>query len=140
MKKTFKIGSLIVIILVSIVAYYGYYEYTRKPADLSSVASAAQITADSLVQLFVQDEEQANSLYLGKAIDISGVISTMNQTDTTVNILFGQPDDMHRVSCLIDAKYVGKLKRYKPGDSIVLRGMCTGFLIDVELNRCVVIR
>jgi hypothetical protein len=49
---------------------YGYREYTRKPADLSDVTSQANISADSLVLIFQNDEPKTNLLYFGKPIEL----------------------------------------------------------------------
>ena len=97
--------------------------------------------AASLVSLYEKDEQKANKLYLGKPIDVTGTISEItNQHDTLVNVMLGNPEAMHRVSCLLNAKHTDAIKPFKAGDKITVRGICTGYLMDVELNRCVVIR
>ena len=120
---------------------YAYHEYNRKPADLSDVAAQFKITADSLVKLFETNEQKANLLYLGKPIDIKGLIAEIhNQQDTILNLTLGKEKNLHRVSCLIDVNHTNDFKNYKVGDNVMLRGICNGFLMDVELNRCVVVK
>ena len=139
MKITKKYGWLIVLVILGVAAY-AYREYTRKPADLDTVQAEASVDAAALVQLYEKDEQQANTLYLGKAIDVTGVVSEINnQKDTSVNIMLGNKDDMHRVSCLLNINQVDKVKNIQSGQKISLRGICTGYLLDVELNRCVII-
>ena len=129
------------LLLIAAVFAYAYHEYTRKPADLSGVRSEASVQATALVDLYEKDEEQANKLYLGKAIDVTGVITAIdNQKDTSVNVLLAGNDEMHRVSCLLNPNQLEKIKKAKSGDAISLRGICTGYLMDVELNRCVIIK
>lgn len=121
--------------------FYAYKEYNRKPADLLSVKPIANIDATNLLTIYASDEQKANALYLGKPIDVTGVISEIqNQQDTLVNVMLGKADDMHRVSCLLDQQNLKQIRKYKQGNTITLRGICTGYLMDVELNRCVVIR
>lgn len=132
---------VIVALIILAGIFYAYKEYFRKPADLLSVNSQASIDANTLITLYEKDEQKANNLFLGKPIDVKGIISEIhNQQDTIMNVMLGKIDEMHRVSCLVNINYVKEMKRYKPGDSITLRGICTGYLIDVELNRCVVVR
>ena len=138
-----KSGYFLFIVLLLIVAggYYAYHEYTRKPADLASVDAMEKADAASLVSLYETDEQKANKRYLGKPIDVTGTIAEItNQHDTLVNVMLGNPEGLHRVSCLLNVKHTDALKQFKTGDKITIRGICTGYLMDVELNRCVVIR
>lgn len=128
------------LVIVIAAGWYAYSEYNRKPADLSSVYAGAHTNADSLVAMYKKDEQKANELYLGKAIDVTGFIAEIiNQQETMVNILLSTSDDMHRVSCMMNVKRAGGIKQYNQGDKITIRGICTGYLLDVELNRCVVV-
>ncbi len=141
MKLKRKYIWLVVFILIIIAGAIAYHEYNRKPADLSDVKSQSNISADSLVMVFETDEQKANSLYLGKPIDITGLIAEINnQQDTLVNVTLGKKNDMHKVSCLINVNHINEIKSYKVGDKIMLRGICNGYLMDVELNRCVVVK
>lgn len=140
MKAIRKYGWLILLVIAGVFVY-AYREYTRKPADLNDVKAEAIVQAATLVELYEKDEAQANKLYLGKAIDVTGTISDItNQKDTAVNVLLGGKYDMHRVSCLFGVSQLEKIKGAKAGESISLRGICTGYLMDVELNRCVIIK
>jgi len=141
MKYKKKYGWLILLAIVIIAGLYAYREYNRKPADLSTVDSQIKISADGLVIKFEKDEQKANLLYLGKPIEVTGLIAEINnQQDTLVTIALGKKEDMHKVSCLLDANHTNEIKRYKVGDNIMLRGICNGYLLDVELNRCVIIK
>ena len=120
---------------------YAYREYYRKPADLSDVQPQSKIGADSLVLSFENNETSANKLYLGKPIEIRGIIAEIkSQKYTVVNVMLGKKDDMHRVNCLIDVNHIIDVKSYNIGDKITIRGICNGYLMDVELNRCVIVK
>jgi hypothetical protein len=137
-KKSYVLVALVVLLLGGL---YAYREYHRKPADLSSMNPVAGMDAVKLAGLYEADESKANALYLGKAIDVTGTIADIqNQQDTLVNILLGDKNAMHRVSCLMNTAYTAEVKKYKPGDAVTIRGICTGYLMDVELNRCVIIK
>jgi hypothetical protein len=43
---------------------------------------------------------------------------------------------MSGVNCRFDASINEKLRRVKTGDTINVKGKCTGFLIDVNLTNC----
>jgi hypothetical protein len=138
--KRKKILLLIALVILLSGGWYAYREYHRKPADLTSLKPVDKMDALKLAALYETDESKANTLYLGKAIDVSGTITDIqNQQDTMINILLGDSDAMHKVSCMMNMNYAAELKNYKPGDAVTIRGICTGYLMDVELNRCVII-
>lgn len=129
------------ILVAAAACWYIYSEYNRKPADLSSVKAHASVIDSVLVAMYMHDEHAANRMYLGKPVDVTGTVSEINnQSDTVVNVMLGNPDELHRVSCLMDANHINKLKKYNQGNKITIRGICTGFLMDVELNRCVIVK
>jgi tRNA_anti-like len=136
-----KKNILVIAILIVIGAgIYFYKEYNRKPADISNVVPAASLTAVALVDSYESDEPNANKLYLGKTIQVTGAIAEINnQQDTLVNVLIGDSNSMHKVSCLLDNHYLASVKNYSVRQQITIRGVCTGYLMDVEMNRCVII-
>lgn len=141
MKSKIKYLLVATVFIALIVCWYAYSEYNRKPADLSSVDASVTTDAHSLVAMYEKDEQKANGLYLGKAVDVTGSIAEVNnQLDTMVNFILSATDEMHRVSCLMNVNRIDDLKQYRAGDKITVRGICTGYLMDVELNRCVVVK
>jgi len=127
------------IVIIAAAAAYGYKEYHRKPADLSNENAVAKLSAANLINEFDENESGANKKYLGKVIEVTGPITAIeNQLDTLINISLGAGDDLHKVSCQIDPRHLAEAKKYDSGSVITLKGSCTGFLMDVELSRCVI--
>lgn len=124
-----------VLLLVTVAAVIAYKEYNRKPTDLATLSPDVKIGADSLLAAYAENEEAANRKYLGKVIEVTGIVS---DGSTKKNILLGLIPDS-KVSCLLDSTNALKSHTVKAGDTLRLRGVCTGFLLDVELNRCVVL-
>jgi hypothetical protein len=138
--STFKKYALVAItIIIAIAAIYGYKEFNRKPADVSSLKTQVVITADSIIAAYERDEVKANEKFLGKTILINGVVSEMNnEHDTLLNVIIGN-NGLHNVSCLLDNIQLENYKKYSVGRPVFIKGICTGFLADVELNRCVIV-
>lgn len=119
---------------------YFYKEYNRKPANISNVEPDASVSASALVEIYESDEAKANHQFLGKTLQVTGAIAEINnQQDTLVNVLIGESNSMHKVSCLLDNRYTALVRNYRVGQQIIIRGVCTGYLMDVEMNRCVMI-
>jgi hypothetical protein len=140
MTATKRYIAISIILLASIAAVYAYKEFNGKPADIATVTAQEAVTVANLISAYETDEVAANTKYLGKIIFVNGNIAEVNnQQDTLINVLLGNTDDMHKVSCLLDKKQKETIKKYNIGDSIAIKGICTGFLADVELNRCVIV-
>jgi phospholipid N-methyltransferase len=132
---------IVVLIMTAAAAGYGYKEYNRKPADVAGITPAAKLSADEMVNQYDSDEAKANKLYLGKTIQVTGVITQIiNQQDTLANVMVGDTSSMHKVSCLLEPAYISTIKQYNAGQQITIKGVCTGYLMDVELNRCVIVK
>jgi tRNA_anti-like len=124
----------------SVVAIYGYKEYNRKPADVSNMQPQVITSVDSIVAAYVGGEDVANKKYLGKTIQVSGIIAEVNnQQDTLLNVVLGNTESINNVSCLLDKNQLTNLKYCTVGKPISIKGICTGFLVDVELNRCIIV-
>jgi len=133
----------IAVITVSIglvVAAYFYKEYQRMPADITGAQPVVKLTVAAIVDQYEQDESKANQQYLGKTIQVAGPITEIiNQQDTLINVIMGDVNSLHKVSCLLDIRHSNTLKKYTNGQPITIKGICTGFLVDVELNRSVIV-
>lgn len=129
------------IILLLAVGIYAYREYNRKPADLSGLAATERVSASELAALYSTDEESADKKYLGKVVEVSGLVMMMeNEHDTALTIFLGDSMQTGRISCLMDKNYIKKMKKIMTGYPIKIKGICTGYLMDVELNRCVIVK
>lgn len=139
--KRYRFLLLSILLVVVAVGIYAYREYHRKPEALTEVGADAALTADSLLAAYSTNEDAANKKFLGKILDVSGVIASMtNEQDTVINILLGPEDGMSHVSCSVSATESSKLKSLAVGKAATIRGVCTGYLMDVELNRCVIVK
>jgi hypothetical protein len=119
-------------------AIYGYKEFNRKPADITNIKPQVIVSVDSIIAAYENDEAKANAQFLGKTILVNGIVAEMNnQHDTLLNVILGN-DGLHNVSCLLNSEQLENFKKYSVGKPLSIKGICTGFLADVELNRCVI--
>lgn len=130
-------GLLVVLVCVGI---YAYKEFNRKPADLNSKSADVNCTATELIALYSNNEDSANKKFGGKIIEVTGNIIAIENTQAGFNIFLGDSLYMSRVSCLLDTVHAADVKKHVAGDLLKVRGICTGYLMDIELNRCVVVQ
>ena len=117
--------------VATIIAYYLY----NKPHRSAATATAVTITAKSLAEAYEKDETLANKKYLGNVLQVSGTVSevSLNQQKKPVVVLAGSA--ISGVQCSLEEPEPG----VKKGDSVIIRGFCTGLLTDVILDRCITV-
>jgi len=132
-KKTIRVAGLLCIFCISAVAVIIYRMY-NKPHRSAANETAVELTAMRLAADYEKDEAGANKKYLGNAVQVSGTVSevTFNQQNKPVIFLMGA--DMSGVQCTLQ----DNARDIKKGDSVTIKGFCTGYLTDVIMDRCVV--
>ena len=136
-KKNIPVFASIILLLIT--AFF-LKEYYRKPADVMGMQLSVKTTVADIVDLYENDEAKANKLFLDKTIQVKGAVTEIvNQQDTLINVFVGDTNSLHKVSCLLDKRHFNSIKKYTEGQQITIKGICTGFLMDVELNRCVIV-
>lgn len=112
----------------------------NKPHEkMQSSKAEASLNAADLFKIFNNNEEAANSSYLGKTIAVSGRIKEVsNAPGSPVKITLDTGEDFG-VVCELDALSKHPKTDFVPGENISLKGKCDGLNFDVQLSRCVVI-
>lgn len=128
----------IALVIIS-AAIYAWKEYNRKPENLMYATADAIVKAEALAAAFEADEAVANEKYLGKIIEVDGIIINVNATQSPVHIIIGNENNMHNVGISL-AGSANNTNELKNGTPVTVRGECTGFLMDVELNNAVIIK
>ena len=130
---------IIAIALIAAVAfsvYYYIFVYSSNNHRQVQSETGIVITADSLVAKYQADEKLANSLYLNKAVVVTGILLSIdkNQEGKTTLVL-GRSDSFSNVSVtMISTAPITQ----KVGESITIKGLCTGALSDVVITDGVV--
>ena len=129
------------LLLVLAVAGYGWYVFNKKPADVRRQKADMEINAKDLLQLFQQNETAADARYVDKVIIVSGIVQSM-QTDaqgkTTISLDTGDP--MAAVTCSFYNEETAAVKQINKGSRVHVKGICTGMLSDVILNKCSLVK
>lgn len=127
---------LLVMLLGASTAVYFYY---KKPADIRHSAAHYETTASALLAAFTANEATANAKYLDKVVTVEGVISTINSDGNNPTVFLKTGDPMASVTCSFYETESRALKNLKTGATIKVKGVCTGMLMDVVLNKCSIV-
>jgi hypothetical protein len=126
---------IIVIALIAAIAFSAYYYifiYSSQNHRQVQSETAIAITSDSLVAKYQADEKLANSLYLNKAVAVTGnLLSIDKNQEGKTTLVIGRSDSFSNVSVTMssDAPITKKV-----GAPITIKGLCTGALSDVVIT------
>lgn len=139
-----RIILLVVLIVLIAAGWYGYKLYTGKVPSLTDVKTDASITAVDLISAFEKDSASANKQFLGKILEVQGLVKSLDTTSATIAI--GDTASTSSVRCSMDSAFVKSIAGLNQGSTVTIKGACTGFMpdetglglgSDVVLNRCV---
>ena len=114
---------------------YGIYLYNKKPLDTHDQNADFDVSATVLVQEFLNNEEAAAKKYVDKLLIVTGPIKEINMEAST--LFLDASDPSATVTCSFYTSENEHLKKLKPGDWVSVKGKCTGKLIDIVMNNCI---
>lgn len=140
MKKTTRyilIGA-VTVVLIAIIA--GLYLFNKKAPDLAGVKPDYVLTASALYNDFETDEATATQKYVDKIIQVTGTITVIEvNADSTINITLGESSMTGSVICTMKGAPDLAGMGLANGSEVVIKGICSGMLMDVLLNKCVIV-
>lgn len=113
--------------------------FNKPQKNLQNQKADFVLTAAQLHEEFTADEPAANQKYIGKSIEITGKVTSVNiEKDKAVSVILETSDKNSSVICnfrtSVDPKEIDTMK------PVTIRGELSGFLMDVLLNNCVLIK
>ena len=140
MKLLSKKGILFIFLIIAIIGgVIGFKMANKSHLDISSSVPKITIQATQLIDEFVIDETTANANYLDKLIAVNGIISSTKIVDEKGIISLKTDDDFGSILCHLSKEATQNISQLEKGQSIQIKGICTGFLMDVILVRCEII-
>jgi hypothetical protein len=136
-----KVKRIISVVLVVgfLSVFIGYKIYNKPHINVAEEATDIALTASMLLIDFSKDETKANAKYLDKIIAVKGVVTHIGEEGEKRAITLQASDDFGSIICYLAEDDSMNRAAIKKGQAIVLKGICTGFLMDVILVKCVII-
>lgn len=127
---------LLITVLILLAAGAGIYWYvaTDTFADTSNRKSAFTVSAQDFIAEFNSNDTAANKKYTDKIVTVSGRVSAVEPADTTVNIKFIDSTSGSYAIFAFQEQHLGEAKAVKPGDSISIKGSCSGGIYSMILG------
>jgi hypothetical protein len=113
-----------------------YLLWNKPHENMVSAKSEIAIKAVDLYKIYQDDPTKADAQYLDKIIAVSGVVKEISKEVDDVKIIFETTADFS-VVCSLDPLTTHPRTNFAIGETITLKGKCTGINLDVQLERCV---
>ncbi len=138
MKTPVKIAFSVVFLLALGGAIAALYLFNKQHKDLQKVKSDFIITASDLQKEFEENETVAALKYVNKIIEVSGTVASVKTGgEDASNVILKTGSDFSAVICTFPP--AADISGLISGNHITIKGECSGFLMDVLLNNCVLI-
>jgi hypothetical protein len=128
---------LFVVVLISGLGL-GFYLYNKPHQGIANEIPVYRLSAVNLIRDYDAGEEKANSKYLGKVLEVKGIVAEKSKDEKGMINVTLQGPDLAGVGCQFDPKAQEELGSIKEGQEVVVKGICTGVLMDVVLVDCVI--
>lgn len=140
MKKSWKILIGLAIVGAIVAVIVSLYVFRKTDDSVAGKKADYKVTCAEIVSEFEADEQQAGQKYIDKIIEVEGVIAEITTAEESVVVLVREEDSFSGVSCSIGKSQVKDGLPYNVGDNIKVKGICTGYLLDVTLNRGAIVK
>lgn len=105
----------------------GFYMSQKSHDDTANVEAAYALSADAIVQEFLDDEAGASSKYIDQVVEISGPVFEIVKTDGQITGVKISSNEFALVNCTFQAS-----PEFIAEETINIKGVCSGFIGDSE--------
>ena len=130
---------LVFIILGTVGGFLGYKMYNKPHIDVLKSSTEISVSANKILDEFYSDETAANKKYLEKIVAIKGEISEIKIEREKGIITLKTNDNFGSILCHLSTEATKKMGTLKNGETVSIKGICTGFLMDVILVKSEII-
>jgi tRNA_anti-like len=129
-------NKIIIVILALVIGggVFGYLQWNKPHSDMNNAKADMSIAADMLMK------EYDDNKYLNKTVQVTGIIKEVVTENDAISIKLEANDPAGDVSCDLDKFTIQKEKTYNIGDKVTMKGICTGKLMDIVVDRCVLVQ
>ena len=107
--------------------------------DLGKARPDFVITAIDLQKAFEDNESAATAKFVNKVIEVRGIIESVKPGEGSIlNVTLKTGSDLSSVICTFARD--ADPSKLNTGNQVTIRGECSGFLMDVLLNDCSLIK
>ena len=97
---------------------------------------AAKVSADILWEEYQADPAAADSRYWGRAVEVTGTVTSADSDTVDAYVLFGQTETFGVRADVLDEQAAAVIAAVKLGEKLTLKCFCAGLDGHVRLKSC----
>ena len=122
------------LVLLLVIAWFVFLNLPK--ASFKNKAADFNIEANAFYHEFETNEKKSNTKYTGKTIEVSGTIAEISTDKQSATVVMLESDNpMNGIMCTLEGK---PSKELQIGQKISIKGLCTGYLMGVIMNKCTI--
>ena len=137
-KKRYLKVILVFASMIAVLLAFTSLEYTRKVPDTGRMQASFHLTAEELVKDFVDEESRATEKYSGSVLNVYGMIDKIEANEEGYTLFLKSTSSQTFVMCQFGQENAKDIEPLKEGMLITVKGVCSGYLMDIVLDRCVI--
>ena len=111
--------------------------YNKPHVDINKASADLAVRAEAVLQEYEANEVHANKKYVDKIIEVEGRITKVTFDNGNSIVTLEGGDGRPGIICHMLPEDNLNVLKYKEHSSVRIKGICTGYLIDVMMVRCV---
>lgn len=142
---------IVVVVLSFVVIYMNWEKADAAPSATTAYTTTAttersidmRVSAAEIISAYDSNEVQANLLYRGKYVELSGIVDRIDESlnQAIVHVNEGDKYTLKSVRCVIQAKQKTDAANLVKGQTVKIKGYVEGYLLlSVDLRDCSIIR
>ncbi len=142
-KRRTRIGCAAIVIIAAIVLIISLLAPGDNSEEYSPTATPIKVTAQALYEAYEENEVAADAKYDDKILEVRGIVESIGKDilDTPyIKLTSGAEYEVWGVQCMFDEKHESELARLTKGQITTIQGRCSGYLINVIVRDCVLVR
>ncbi|HZH70757.1 MAG TPA: hypothetical protein VFD80_09920 [Flavobacteriaceae bacterium] len=139
MKRLTYILGICILVGVLLVSFVFIKMYNKPHIDMVNAQPQFVVSVIELANEFQTDENEANQKYLDNVLQVKGEVAAISTNNGKSVLTLRQEGSSTQVICTLNASENKKVLQLKEGQQVTVKGICTGFLLDIMLVRTIIV-
>ncbi len=139
MKRLVQILAILIVLALIVLAVV---KFMPQHSTDQHVAADFTSSPSSLFAEFESNEGVASKKYIGKTIELQGILveKDSDESGAPVVLLASSKDGDPEVFCTLEQSEQSSFDELTLGQSLTIKGQCTGMLMEVVLNKGIIVK
>jgi len=129
--------SIGLFLLVSIALIFVIKLYNKPHLDTKKTKADFVFTTQNFISEYLQDEISADKKYAEKVIQVKGEIYNISTLKGNGVVTLKFHDLESSIICYLLPEENNKILKFKKGQFTAIKGICKGYLLDINMVKCV---